>query len=439
MLNLIIIVGTNKISNAIFQLKEIQRNINDIYYLIYNFINNNQKESKPILEEIQKQKNDDQNKSSILMAEDMKKLKEENAKMHQDILSINQKIDSLIVAVDNIKNNQLNNNNQPPKKDKNTEQQIKNLENKINYLTKENCELKDQLNKTKNTVKSGETKTGKEKIQENKMIKNNDKNQNIIRTKFINENNNQKTRIMNHDQNNEKQLSEYFEIYVDGEIIPFSWEYQLSSSIHNIEYKLKNTEINEISLSNMFNNCNYLRAIDFSNFDSSKIINMDSMFSNCSWLNSVNFGNDFSIVTNMSQLFANCKYLTKLDLSYLNTENVTNMSSMFYYCSTLKSLDLSNFNTENVTNMNSMFSYCSALKSLELSNFNTSDVSHMENMFDCCTNLKTLDISNFNTINVISFKSAFSMCDIETLNINQQDNNLIDYLKENNIKYIIKK
>jgi hypothetical protein len=169
-LNLVILVGSEKKSIAIFQLKEIQRTINDIYYLIYNFIIQNPQEFNPKSEEIQRQKNDVQILKNSQIAEDMQKLKEENAKMHHDILSINQKIDSLIIAVDNAKNNQ------PPKKDKNIEQQIKNSENKIFDLTKENKELKDQLTKTKNASNYGETKTGKENnTKENKIVNCNDK------------------------------------------------------------------------------------------------------------------------------------------------------------------------------------------------------------------------------------------------------------------------
>ena len=175
-LNLVILVGSEKKSIAIFQLKEIQRTINDIYYLIYNFINQNQQEFNPKSEEFQRQKNDVQILKNSQIAEDMQKLKEENAKMHHDILSINQKIDSLIIAVDDVKNNQINKDNQPPKKDKNIEQQIKNLENKISDLTKENKELKDQLNKTKNAFNYGKTKTVKENnTKENKIVNCNDK------------------------------------------------------------------------------------------------------------------------------------------------------------------------------------------------------------------------------------------------------------------------
>ena len=102
-LNLVIIVSSEKQSIAIFQLKEKQRTINDIYYLIYNFINQNQQEFNPKLEEIQRQKNDVQILKNSLIAEDMQKSKEENEKMYHDIVSINQKIDSLIIAVDNAK------------------------------------------------------------------------------------------------------------------------------------------------------------------------------------------------------------------------------------------------------------------------------------------------------------------------------------------------
>jgi surface protein len=341
-------------------------------------------------------------------------LKEENAKMHHDILSINQKIDSLIIAVDNAKNNQINKDNQPPKKDKNIEQQIKNLENKISDLTKENKELKDQLAKTKNASNYGETKTVKESnTKENKIVNCNDKNQNIIRAKFIIENINQKTRKMNCDTHNDKQLSENFDIYVNGEKIPFSWEYQFSTYIHNIEYKLKNPEVKEISLSYMFKDCNYLRAIDFSSFDSSKIINMDSMFSGCSFLNSINFSGDFSNVTNLRYLFQDCNSLIRLDLSYFKTENVTDMRFMFRNCTNLKSLDLSNFNT--------------------------SDVSDMSYMFANCEKLKLLDISSFNTSNATNIDGIFYCCKIEELIINQQDKNLVEYLTKRNIKFVNKK
>ena len=41
---------------------------------------------------------------------------------------------------------------------------------------------------------------------------------------------------------------------------------------------------------------------------------------------------DTSTVTNMSDMFNSCSSLTALDVSKFNTSNVTNMSNMFYSC-----------------------------------------------------------------------------------------------------------
>ena len=60
-------------------------------------------------------------------------------------------------------------------------------------------------------------------------------------------------------------------------------------------------------------------------------------------------------LTNTNYMFSYCSSLTSLNLSNFNTNYVTNMSYMFYYCSSLTSLNLSNFNTKYVTDMSSIF------------------------------------------------------------------------------------
>ena len=60
-------------------------------------------------------------------------------------------------------------------------------------------------------------------------------------------------------------------------------------------------------------------------------------------------------LNNTNFMFYNCSSLTSLNLSNFNTNNVTNMRSMFFDCSSLTSLNLSNFNTNNVIDMRSMF------------------------------------------------------------------------------------
>ena len=66
-------------------------------------------------------------------------------------------------------------------------------------------------------------------------------------------------------------------------------------------------------------------------------------------------------VTDMSNMFEYCKSLKALDFSNFNTAKVTDMDRMFNSCSALTSLDVSKFNTANVTDMSDMFIACSCL------------------------------------------------------------------------------
>ena len=54
----------------------------------------------------------------------------------------------------------------------------------------------------------------------------------------------------------------------------------------------------------------------------------------------------------MSHMFDNCNTLKQLDLSSFNTEQIIDMSNMFENCTSLKELDLSSLNTNQVKNMN---------------------------------------------------------------------------------------
>lgn len=120
-----------------------------------------------------------------------------------------------------------------------------------------------------------------------------------------------------------------------------------------------------LSCNNLFGFCYYLKSLDLSHFDTSK-------------------------VTDMSYMFNSCYYLPTLDISNFDTSNVTNMELMFSNCNTLTTLDVSNFNTFNVTNMHAMFNYGTKLTTLDVSKFNTSKVTNMSEMFRFCPKLITI-------------------------------------------------
>jgi len=188
------------------------------------------------------------------------------------------------------------------------------------------------------------------------------------------------------------------------------------------------------SCSNMFNGIQGIIAIDLSEFDSSKVVDMSNMFSECTFLSSLDLRNiQISSVTNFNSMFQSCYSLTKIDLSNLDASSAITMNGMFSHCTSLTDINLSNLklgavkdmsylffqcnsvskidfldlDTTTVETMSHMFTQCTALKSLNLLNFDTSSVTDMEEMFSNTCNLESLDLSNFNTKSLISMKKMF--------------------------------
>ena len=63
----------------------------------------------------------------------------------------------------------------------------------------------------------------------------------------------------------------------------------------------------------------------------------------------------------LSSMFYNCNNIINIKFIKFNTNNVTNMSNMFYFCENLTKLNLSSFNTKNVIDLGNMFSFCKNL------------------------------------------------------------------------------
>jgi len=198
-------------------------------------------------------------------------------------------------------------------------------------------------------------------------------------------------------------------IYINGIKQPtIKYQYNLNET-DNFVKLIWNNSINDCE--RMFDECEDITEINFSDFDTLKVEYMSSMFSHCSSLSSLDLSNfDTSTVRYMDSMFSGCSSLSSLDLSNFNTSIVRDMSSMFSDCSSLSSLDLSNFDTSMVTTMSCMFSGCSSLYSLKLSNFNTSKVTVIYSIFSSCSSLSSLDLSNFDISIVTNINSMFSHC-----------------------------
>ena len=188
----------------------------------------------------------------------------------------------------------------------------------------------------------------------------------------------------------------------DGSIISFNLTEPENTIILSWDTPLTSCE-------SLFNNLDHILSIDFSRFDSSKVISMSKMFSGCSNLKAIKFNNlDTSSVIYMDYMFLSCTSLTFLDLSNFNTSSVVNMKNMFNFCKSLVSIDLSSFNTSLVENMDYMFSQDYSLISLDLSNFNTSSLKYLMGAFDYCKSLIYINLISFVEIDSIQLNNIFT-------------------------------
>ena len=232
-------------------------------------------------------------------------------------------------------------------------------------------------------------------------------------TDYVDKETNQKHSHYNLKELNEKNVK----IYIDEKEYKYSKFFKpKGEGIYKIKIKF---DIRMTNCSCMFYNCNNLRSIDLSSFETNYVSNMTCMFSNCNKLREINlsFFNTQN-VTNMSAMFSDCNKLKDIDLSSFNTEKVTNMSAMFSNCDKLKDIDLEFFNTKNVINMNAMFADCKSIKDIGLSSFNTENVEDMSSMFLGCESLKKIDLSSFNTEKVKDMSAMFFCCtNLKNINI----------------------
>ena len=116
--------------------------------------------------------------------------------------------------------------------------------------------------------------------------------------------------------NNEEILpnTTFYNLQYDENIIKIGWNEKLTTCYA----MLKELDISKV---------------DFSYFDSSKVLSASYMFYGCKQLEEINFGAfDTSSLTDMSLMFVACGKLTSLNLSSFEISKVKNLYNMFGYC-----------------------------------------------------------------------------------------------------------
>ena len=119
--------------------------------------------------------------------------------------------------------------------------------------------------------------------------------------------------------------------------------------------------------------------------------NMTSWFANCAFVSDYSFVSniDTSQCTSFKNLFSQTtttlqgiSYLKNIDLSMWDTSKVTDMSRMFYSNNNLTSVNMSGWNTGSLIDVDSMFYYCNkSLQYLDFASWDTTNVLNFTNMF----------------------------------------------------------
>ena len=201
--------------------------------------------------------------------------------------------------------------------------------------------------------------------------------------------------------------------------------YSENDSIKSVEIGQK---IEPISMKYWFFELTNMEKGDFTNLDTSKVMDMNSMFSGAgqnatTWNIGDLSGWNTSNVTDMGSMFNRAGQnatIFELDLSTWDVSNVTDMSSMFdrtgEKATTWNIGDISNWNTSNVADMGYMFTSAGQNATTwnigALSGWNTSKVMNMRYMFDRTGEKATTwnigDISNWDTSNVADMHYMFT-------------------------------
>lgn len=152
--------------------------------------------------------------------------------------------------------------------------------------------------------------------------------------------------------------------------------------------------------------------LDFSEIDTSQIVDMEEMFYGAILDDDFNPNFDTSNVKTMSKMFMNCEEVFTMDLSHFDVSKVKDFSNMFNGCTDLNFINLDGWNTRNAEDFGSMFFKCYNLRRIDLSHLNTCNVKNMCYMFNCCKSLEYINLSGWDFSQVDNMVAFFEGCSV---------------------------
>ncbi len=169
----------------------------------------------------------------------------------------------------------------------------------------------------------------------------------INATYSVNNNNKEKSQqVINYNQ--EKNLEEIKESYVERVIGSETEKFSLDNSFKYTFKKIENCKIQFVFkkklsvLSKLFDSCSNLINIDLSQFPMIFVTDTSNMFNGCEMLEKIDLSNVNSLVSITSNMFCKCKSLKYVNLSNFTKKKIEKCEQMFHDCESLKQINFTN-------------------------------------------------------------------------------------------------
>lgn len=162
-----------------------------------------------------------------------------------------------------------------------------------------------------------------------------------------------------------------------------SFEYLFKNNTNLININVSNWDTSNItSLRRAFSLIPNLESVDFADWNVSRVTDFYAMFDGSMKIENIDVSKwDTSSAINMGWMFHGNNFKA-LDVSNFNTSKVTNMFAMFSRSQSLTRLDVSNFNTSNVLDFGRAFSFFdSVCEELNISGLNLTKCTSINGTF----------------------------------------------------------
>ena len=168
------------------------------------------------------------------------------------------------------------------------------------------------------------------------------------------------------------------------------------------------TSASYVSMSSMFEGDTLLTAVNMENLNAPNAMDLSKMFYGATSLTDLNMsGMQLGKIYSLEKTFANTGLTGKLDLTWVDANNLTSVSN-FISGSSFTEIDMSGWQLNQFNSLSGLFSNVASLNTISLNNFNAPNVTDISGMFSGTTGLQTLNLDGIKLGKVETINGMFS-------------------------------